>query len=139
METHVDGVTIRPYFNSGVLIARPGRGLMRAWRNRYVEVYDEPALREFYEGDGRYRVFVHQAVLSGVILSELGTDEIQELPPSYNYPLHLHEEDVTESRPVSMDGLVTIRHEEFYKDPSWLEEILAGDSLKGWLVERLAQ
>ncbi len=38
METHVDGATIRPYFNSGVLVSRPGRGLMKAWRDRYVEV-----------------------------------------------------------------------------------------------------
>ncbi len=59
METHVDGATIRPYFNSGVLVVRPGWGLMRVWRDRYVDIYDVPALRGFYEGDGRYRVFVH--------------------------------------------------------------------------------
>ncbi len=139
METHVDGATIRPYFNSGVLVARPERGLMRAWRDRYVEVYDEPALRGFYEGDGRYRVFAHQAVLSGVILSELGTDEILELPLSYNYPLHLHGEDVTDERPVAMEELVTMRHEGFYSDPRWFERMPAGDSLKKWLLERLAR
>lgn len=139
METHVDGATIRPYFNSGVLVSRPERGLMRAWRDRYVEVYDEPALRGFYEGNGRYRVFTHQAVLSGVILSELGTDEILELPLSYNYPLHLHGEDVTENRPASMEELVTMRHEGFYSDPRWFERMPAGDSLKKWLLERLAR
>jgi len=30
MEIHVDGATIRPYFNSGILVARLWRGLMRA-------------------------------------------------------------------------------------------------------------
>lgn len=139
METHVDGATLRPYFNSGILVARPWRGLMKAWREKYVEVYDEPALRGFYGRDGRYRVFVHQAVLSGVILSELETDELLELPASYNYPLHLHEEDVTDGRPVAMEELVTIRHEGFYTDPHWFERMPAGDSLKRWLVERLAR
>jgi hypothetical protein len=138
METHVDGATLRPYFNSGILVARPGRGLMEAWRDKYVEVYDEPALREFYGQNGRYRVFVHQAVLSGVILSELGTDEVLELPPSYNYPLHLHGEDVTDGRPVAMEELVTMRHEGFYSDPLWFERMPAGDTLKRWLVDRLA-
>jgi hypothetical protein len=84
-------------------------------------------------------VFVHQAVLSGVILSELGTDEVLELPPSYNYPLHLHGEDMTEGRPIAMEELVTMRHEGFYSDPLWFDRMPAGDSLKRWLVERLAQ
>jgi hypothetical protein len=139
METHVDGATLRPYFNSGILVTRPGRGLMKAWRKKYVEVYDEPALRGFYGKDSMYRVFVHQAVLSGVILSELGTDELLELPPSYNYPLHLHGEDVTDGRPVAMEELVTMRHEGFYSDPLWFERMPAGDSLKKWLVECLAR
>ena len=139
METHVDGATIRPYFNSEILVARPGRGLMRAWRDRYVKVYDEPALRDFYEKDGKYRIFVHQAVLSGVILSELGTHEIVELPPSYNYPLHLHGEDVTNGRPAAIEELVTMRHEGFYSNPLWYENMPSGDSLKRWLFELLAR
>ena len=139
METHVDGATLRPYFNSGILVARPERGLMKAWRDRYVGVYDEPALRGFYGRDGRYSVFVHQAVLSGVILSELGTDEIVELPHSYNYPLHLHGEDLTDGRPAAMEELVTMRHEGFSSDPLWYERMPAGDPLKRWLVERLTR
>jgi len=139
MDTHVDGATLRPYFNSGILVARPGRGLMKAWRDKYVEVHDEPALRGFYEGDGRYRVFVHQAVLSGVILSGLDADEMVELPPSYNYPLHLHGEDETDGRPVAMEELVTMRHEGFHSDPRWPERMPAGDSLKRWLLGRLAR
>jgi len=139
MKTHVDGVTLRPYFNSGILVVQSGSGLMKAWRDKYVEVYDEPSLREFYEKDSRYRIFVHQAVLSGVILSELETHEIVELPPSYNYPLHLHGEDVTHERPAAMDELVTMRHEGFYSDPCWEEKMQAGDPLKRWLRERLAR
>jgi hypothetical protein len=139
METHVNGATLRPYFNSGILVIRPGRGLMRAWRDKYVEVYDVPALRDFYERDERYRIFVHQAVLSGVILSELGNRELVEMPASYNYPLHLHGEDATVGRPAAMDELVTMRHEGFYSDPQWHEKMQAGDSLKKWFLDRLAR
>ena len=137
METHVDGTMIRPYFNAGILVTRPEKGLLGAWRDIYFRVYREPSFQEFYLQDGRYRVFVHQAVLSGVILSTLEKDEIQELPPVYNYPLHLYAEDVTDDRPSCLEELMTLRHEGFYKDPGWMGRMPAGEPLKRWLAERL--
>lgn len=137
MRTHVDGLTIRPYFNAGFHVTRPEGKLLSVWRDAYLGVYQEPVLKEFYRLDGRYRVFVHQAVFSGVILSTLARNEIQELPLSYNYPLHLHGEDVTENRPSGMEELVAVRHEGFYEDPGWFEEMPAEEPLKGWIAEHL--
>jgi hypothetical protein len=137
MKTHVDDTVIRPYFNAGFIIARPEKGLLRAWRDTYLRVYREPPLQELYRQDGRYRIFVHQAVLSGVILSTFSTDEIHELPPVYNYPLHLYGEDITDHRPSSLEELVTIRHEGFHEDPRWIEKMPAGEPLKRWIHERL--
>jgi hypothetical protein len=137
MKTHVDDTVIRPYFNSGILVARPEKGLLKAWRETYFNVYQEPSLQDFYRLDRRYRIFVHQAVLSGVILSTFSTDEIQELPPVYNYPLHLIEEDVTDHPPTGLEELVTIRHEGFYEDPEWVGKIPAREPLKQWIAERL--
>ena len=136
MRTHVDGLTIRPYFNAGFHVTRPEGKLLSAWREAYLRVYREPVLQDFYRRDGRYRVFVHQAVFSGVILSTLARDEIQELPPAYNYPLHLHGEDVTDHRQSSLEELVTIRHEGFYADPDWAGKMPAGEPLKRWIAER---
>ena len=51
MRTHVDGEVIRPYFNAGCHATRPGRGLLRAWRDVYLTVYDEPDLKKFYGRD----------------------------------------------------------------------------------------
>ena len=137
MRTHVDGLTIRPYFNAGFHATRPERKLLSAWRDAYLGVYREPVLQEFYRRDGRYRIFVHQALFSGVILSTLERDEIQELPLSYNYPLHLHQEDVTEHRPSGMEELVAVRHEGFYEDPAWFERMPAEEPLKRWIAGRL--
>jgi len=137
MKTHVDDTVIRPYFNAGFIVTRPEKGLLRAWRDTYLRVYWEPPLQELYRQDGRYRVFVHQAMLSGVILATLETDEIQELPPVYNYPIHLHGEDVTDQRPSKLEELVTIRHEGFYENPEWMREMTAGESLLQWFEERL--
>ncbi len=137
MMTHVEGEKIRPYFNSGLLVTRPERNLLRAWRDAFLEAYQEPAFREFYQQDERYAIFIHQAVLSGVILSILTTEEMQELPQTYNYPLHLHTEDITGNRPSGLEDLVTVRHEGFYKDPDWRKKMPAGEPIKQWITERL--
>jgi len=138
MMTHVDGTRIRPYFNAGLLVTRPRKRLLLAWRDVFLKAYQEPYFQEFYKQDERYTVFIHQAVLSGVILSTLATDEMQELPASYNYPLHLHAQDVTGLRPSTLEELVTFRHEGFYRDPEWMAKMPAKDPLKRWISERLS-
>ncbi len=139
MMTHVDGTRIRPYFNAGLLVVRPERRLLQAWRDTFFRVYEEPSFQKFYQKDERYAVFVHQAVLSGVILSAFETSEIQELPSTYNYPLHLYAQDVTDHRPSSLEELVTFRHEGFYNDPEWMNKIPAGEPLKQWIVKCLPE
>jgi hypothetical protein len=137
MRTHVDGETLRPYFNAGCHATRPGRGLLRAWRDAFLRIYRDPALMELYRENGAYKVFVHQAVFTGVVLAACSRDEILELPRGYNYPLHLHGEDVSGHRPSSLEELVTVRHEGFYADPDWARKMPAGEPLKRWIAERL--
>ena len=139
MMTHVEGEKIRPYINSGLLVTRPERSLLRAWCDAFLEAYQEPAFREFYQQDKRYAIFIHQAILSGVILSMLATEEMQELPQTYNYPLHLHTEDITGNRPSGLEELVTVRHEGFYQDPDWSKKMPAGEPIKQWIAERLLE
>jgi len=137
METHIDGTRIRPYFNAGILITRPRKRLLQSWRNIFFDSYQRLPFRRFYNKNGLYKIFVHQALLSGVILSKFETDELDELPSTYNYPLHLHTEDVTDRRPSFIEEVVTYRHENFYQDKDWTMTIPAKQQLKQWLVERM--
>ncbi len=137
MRTHVDGEVLRPYFNAGCHASRPGRGLLRAWRDAFLKIYWEPALLELYSDNRAYEIFVHQAVFTAVVLAAYTRNEILELPQEYNYPLHLHGEDVTEHRPSSLEELVTIRHEGFHADPDWAKKMPAGEFLKRWIADRL--
>jgi len=137
MTTHVDGTRIRPYFNAGLLVTRPKRHLLQAWRDAFFMAYQEPSFQKFYQKDELYKIFVHQAVLSGVILSNLENNEIQELPATYNYPLHLHAQDVTDHRPTCVEELVTFRHEGFYTEPEWINNIPAKEPLKHWIAKKL--
>lgn len=136
MKTHVDGNTVRPYFNAGHLAVRAERGLMRKWRDAFISLYKFPEFERFY-AEGKYRIFMHQAVLSGVILANFHPDELLELPPTYNYPIHLHEEDVTRRRPSCIEELVTVRHEGFYDELDWEKKMPAGETLKKWMREKL--
>lgn len=136
MKTHVDNSIIRPYFNAGMLVVRPERGLFSAWWDKFFHVYKTPVLGELYERDERYVIFIHQAVLSGIILSNFTIDEIQELPSNYNYPLHLYEEDVTAHRPSSLDELVVVRHEGLNRIHEWIEKIPGGEQFKRWYADR---
>jgi len=137
MTTHIDGTRIRPYFNAGLLVTRPERSLLQAWRDTFLRIYQEPSFQSFYQSDERYRIFLHQTVLSGVILSKLKPSQIQELPATYNYPVHLHTQDVTDNRPACLEELVTFRHERFYTDQKRTNNIPAKQPLKQWIAKRL--
>jgi hypothetical protein len=137
MATHVDGRRIRPYFNAGLLVVRPKRRLLQIWRDTFLRIYGAAEFQELYKKDERYKVFMHQAVLAGTILSTLRTDEIEELPSTYNYPLHLYGEDVTALRPSYLEELITFRYEDFFESPEWKKKIRAKEPLKQWIAERL--
>jgi len=137
MTTVVDETRIRPYFNAGLLITRPRRRLFKAWCDTFLKAYGEPSFQEFYRKDERYAIFLHQAILAGVVLATLTTSQIQELPPEYNYPLHLYTQDRTGCRPLHLEELRTFRYEQFFKDPEWMKKIPAREPLKQWFAERL--
>jgi len=137
MRTQVEDIEIRPYFNAGSLVVDPRAKILQAWLETFLRTYRKPEYQTFYNQDTRYEIFMHQAVLSGVILSNLVAEEIQELPSQYNYPLNLYDEDRTAGRPESLEDCVTIRHEGFYEDPLWMEKIPARSSLREWIAERL--
>ena len=132
MKTHVDGVTVRPYFNAGFLVTRPENGIFQAWYDLFTDVYQSPEFERFYNQDKRYRIFIHQAVLAGVILSRMPAEDIQELPRDYNYPLNLYQEDITDNRPSRLEELKTCRYESFDEDLKSLK-IQTGETLRQWI------
>lgn len=137
MRTHVDGATVRPYFNASSLAVRPEKCLFQRWQETFLACYHQPAFEDFYRQDQPYAIFMHQAILAGIILASLNPSRMQELPPSYNYPLHLYADDVTSQRPAGLEELVTLRHECFYHDLDWFTKMPAQESLKQWIKDRL--
>jgi len=85
----------------------------------------------------RYKIFMHQAVLAGVVLNLFEQDELQELPESVNYPLHLHDEYPPEYRPKALNELITYRYENIKELLDSLKRIPVKEPLKSWLNDRL--
>jgi hypothetical protein len=136
MVTHV-GETIRPYFNAGAFVVRPGRGLLAAWWNAYQSCQRASAFQSFYERDRRYAIFMHQAVFTGTLLRMLERKEMQELSSAINYPLHLHEQIPPDLRAKHMHDLVTVRYEELFDEPGWGSKLPLSEELVGWIETQL--
>jgi hypothetical protein len=132
----VDEELIRAYFNAGLLVVRPERGLLRGWQANFERMYNLPEFEYFYQQSDLYQIFMHQAVLAGSILSAFHLEDFQEFPFEVNYPLHLHERVAANRRPKNLNQLITCRYEdyqEFLRSPHLDELIGVDESLKRWL------
>ncbi len=133
MKTHVDHNKLRPYFNAGCLIIRPDRGLFQKWWNSYKELHNEQCFKDYYNKNYLYAIFIHQAILSGVILSTLKRNELYELPFDYNYPLNLYYNCPFVYRAKNVNKLITVRYENLMD----LKKVPIQDPLKSWLANQI--
>ena len=136
MTTSTDQVEMYPYINAGMLVVRPENKLLRLWRDKFLEMYFQPRYQDFYRSNRLYRIFIHQAVLAGCILSTFKQADILELPYLVNYPLHMHTQYPIDRRPRFINELVSFRYEDFFTDPNWQEVIQVKEPQKSWLEDR---
>lgn len=137
MTTSADEVTIRPYFNAGLLVVRPEAGLLRLWQRHFLEALRTRRFNPFFAADVLYRLFLHQAILTGVILSSLTEQQIKILSHLLNYPLHMHLQYPSQRRPEKLDDLISGRYDTLFHDPSWPNLFPSNEPLKSWLAGQL--
>ena len=137
--TVADEITIRPYFNAGLIAVRPERGILRKWVEDFRILYRDTVFLEMTKKEPRIRVFLHQVALSGAILTTVNRNEMLELSGSYNYWMFfkrmfggLHEFD-------SIDSAVTLRFHDYFMnpDPEWSQKLKGPAELILWLRDRL--
>ncbi len=76
MVTPVDRKTIRPYFNAGLLVVRPERGVLRKWLEAFRAVSADKGLMDMCRQEERRMIFLHQAALAGAVLTALGREQM---------------------------------------------------------------
>jgi hypothetical protein len=136
IQTIVDEQLVRAYFNAGLLVVRPERGLLRAWQADFNNTYRLPEFEAIFQQNEYYAIFMHQAVLAGSVLSSLKPEEFQMLPFEMNYPLHLHTRVAVERRPSNLNQLITCRYENYgesFGNPEVDASIQIDQPLREWL------
>ena len=136
MDTCLRDHTIRPYFNAGLQVTRPQNGLFSRWCDLFRSLYRHPDFTPLLL-DPTYRIFMHQAVLAGAVLSGFTRERLYELPEFYNYPLHLHADYPLEFRPAKLNDLVTCRYDDFDELKKALTFITVDEPLKAWVLSRI--
>jgi hypothetical protein len=122
----------------------------RVWAKVLEEfIHDREYQRTALTDRGR-RIFLHQAVISTLIVSKLERREIHLLPRGYNYPLFCHDLDFTtltgeaykvppHKRARTLNELTSVFIESLFAEHAdWLKFIPpAEEPLKSWLVNEV--
>jgi hypothetical protein len=140
MTAVADGQVLRPYFNAGMLVVRPERGILRKWAAAYPTLYQDSVFIAKAAQDQRWRVFLHQIALSGAVLNLLKPGEIVELSGKYNYPIFFNAMFGGATQEFdNIDSVVTLRHEAYFRqpDPEWRKKLKGSTEVVTWLGEHL--
>jgi len=131
VETEVDLVKTRAYYNCGIFSVDPSLGIMQDWaRVQSVFLMDNNYQKKAC-GDIMRKIFFHQVVFSCVVCSKLKQNEIYSLPMSCGYPLDLQQRMPEEKKINKLNDLSCAIIEDLWdKNPKWMEDYIAEDPLK---------
>jgi hypothetical protein len=137
LETFVDQQRIKAYFNSHTFSVRADLGLMKRWLEAFIKLVEDRDFQETACADVFARVFLHQATLSALLVTELSANRIHLMPTDYSYPYNLHASVPDHRRAADLRGLVTLAYEDRSLDPREVEDIQISEPLRSWLIERM--
>ena len=137
VETFVEGERIRSYFNSHAFAVDPSRRLLGRWFERFEALVCNKRFQDSTCQDELHRVFLHQAVFSALLVTELEPERIRILPPEYNYPYNLHGSVPVDRQASVLNDLVTIAYENRSLDPDTVDDIDILEPLRSWLSDRV--
>ena len=146
VETRVDRRVVRAYLNCGMFAARPEKGLWREWARIQDDLLGDAEYMSAAITDAVHRTFLHQAVITALIVARLERSEIRFFSSTYNYPLYCHGVDFSpatggpyrvpaDMRPKRLNDLVSVFYEGLFRQhPDWPDLIPPADEpLKTWL------
>ena len=133
VESFVDVQRIRAYLNSHILAVNPTRGIFRRWFDEFEALVCDQDFQKAACQEVRHQVFLHQAVLSALIVTMIELERIHILPPDYSYPYNLHESVPPGRRAQTLNDLVCITYEDRPLDPDLVDDIEIDEPLRSWL------
>ena len=132
LTSFVDNKTILPYFNTHCFSLDPAMEICSTWVRALKETIIDEELAQHLTSTPN-RIFLFQAVLSGVILSKLTEDEIHILRADYSYPYHLQKDIPNEKKALRLEDLTCLVYEDKSPHPDDITDLQVGESLSAWL------
>jgi hypothetical protein len=141
MLTHTDQETIRPYFNAGILVVRPERGILRKWAKSFPILYRDPALLKMCKEDEIKQIFLHQTALAGAVLLLVKHEEMIEFDEMVNYPMFFKAMFDSAKEYNCLDDVVTLRYDVYFRKPApnWSDQLIGPEDKIDWLKARLGK
>ncbi|UCD94674.1 MAG: hypothetical protein JSU69_01080 [Candidatus Zixiibacteriota bacterium] len=141
MVTPADRQKIRAYFNAGLLVVRPEKGILRKWGEDFTVLYSDSILAQMCRDDVTNRIFIHQTALVGAVLNLIDRSQMVELSEDYNYPIFFHQQWEAEKAFDSIDDIVTLRYDIYFRnpDPEWSKKLKGPANIVAWLKQRLGK
>jgi hypothetical protein len=147
VETRVDRRKIRAYLNCGMFAVRPEKRLLQEWARIQDELLRDRDYQRTAITDPVHRTFLHQAVITALVVARLDREEIRIFSPAYNYPLYCHGLDFSpqtggafrvpaDIRAAKLNGLVSVFYESLFRaHPDWPSLVPPADEpLSSWLA-----
>lgn len=138
MKTGVEELEIRPYFNAGFFILRTERGILQFWRDRFFSILEHEEMSTYFEKHVLFKIFIHQAVLTGAVLASTTEEERQLLPDTVNYPIYFHAQHPIREAVQSSDDLISCRYDTYFNQEAKEQIFPFTEQVKKWIdVEKL--
>lgn len=131
VESFVDAQIIRPYFNTHCFAINPVIGILLAWRAYFITLLLDKQFQDCYCKDELHQIFLHQVVLSALVMKSIQQKRLLMLPPEYSYPLHLHDQLPMTKRVQLLNQLVCM----VYEDIVLLDGIDIQEPILSWLTD----
>jgi hypothetical protein len=128
---------------------RADRGLCREWAQVLDELLHDKEYQRTAITDAVHKTFLHQAVISTLIVSRLDRREIHMFSPGYNYPLYCHDIDFevangtyrmpAHKKARKLNDLTSVFIESFFiQHLDWIRYVPPVDGpLRKWLTEEV--
>ncbi len=152
LETVVDRINVKACYNGGLSVVRANKGIFRQWQENFVISMRqglEPRTEEIsittatgtLQSKGS-RVF--NSIQSTLSLAIWGlTEKVQIFAPSYNYPLHLHDQIPPGIKANNAQDLIHVHYHWMFNsghlevNPLLQSEFHLDDRIHAWLIERI--
>ena len=134
--TVVDEVKIQPYYNCEIYSVNPMKGICKEWAAQLEGLLRDESFQKNTCTTPQRRLFLHQAVLSGIIASRVKAGRIKALPLTCSYPFNQHDRLAPGKKVSSLNGLSAVIFDYAWSsNPAWMDKIRIDEPLRSWLFD----